>query len=105
MQVELNPRNIDSDKAADTGLLSLLGQNVAGKEVSEWQVIVALVIFLLLMVVEGSLIYGSIHSTISALGRNPLARSAVYKQLVQVLVAVIAVLAFGLATIYAVLQV
>ena len=105
LQLEVNPRNIAGGDTKNQSFLRILGQNVAGKQVSDWQAIIALVVFLLLLVVEGSLIYGSVHSSITALGRNPMARDAVYRQLAQVLLAVLAVLAFGVAIIYLVLQI
>jgi len=105
LQLEINPHNLAGGDAKNQSFLRILGQNVAGKQVSDWQAVVALVVFLLLLVVEGSLIYGSVHSSITALGRNPMARDAVYRQLAQVLLAVLAVLAFGVAIIYLVLQI
>jgi hypothetical protein len=105
LRLEVNPHNIAGGDAKNQSFLRILGQNVAGKQVSDWQAIIALVVFLLLLVVEGSLIYGSVHSSITALGRNPMARDAVYRQLAQVLLAVLAVLAFGVAIIYLVLQI
>ncbi len=105
LRVEISPHNLAGGDAKNQSFLRVLGQNVAGKQVSDWQAIIALVVFLLLLVVEGSLIYGSVHSSITALGRNPMARDAVYRQLAQVLLAVLAVLAFGIAIIYLVLQI
>lgn len=105
IQIVINPNDIPSGVSEQNSFLRVLGQNIAGKTVSDWQAIIALVIFLLILVVEGSLIYGSVHSTITALGRNPMAHDAVYKQLFQVVLTVMVVLAFGIATIYAVLQI
>ena len=105
LQIEVNPHNLAGGDAKNQSFLRILGQNVAGKQVSDGQAVIALVVFLLLLVVEGSLIYGSVHSSITALGRNPMARDAVYRQLAQVLLAVLAVLAFGVAIIYLVLQI
>lgn len=106
MRVELNPRSVTAGNAEDDRtFLRVVGERLTGKALREWQVIVSLVIFILLLVVEAALIYGAVHSTISALGRNPLARDAVYKQLLQVVLVVLSLLAFGIATIYAILQI
>lgn len=106
MSVELNPRSIaEGQSNQDDTFLRTLGQNITGRALKEWQVLTSLVIFILLLVVEAALIYGAIHSTITALGRNPLSREAVYKQLLQVAFMVFALLAFGMAVIYAILQV
>lgn len=103
LKIELNPRSIAGTDEAKKPLLVLFGQSLTGKDVSQWQVFAALVVFLILLIAEGSIIYGAIHSTITSLGRNPLAKKAVYKQLLQVLGLVLLVFAFGLSTIYVIL--
>ena len=105
IQININPRNIAGGSNKNKSFISVLGKNLAGKDVSDWQTVLAFIVFVLLIVVEGSLIYGSVHSSMMALGRNPMAHDAVYKQLAQVILAVLAVLAFGIATIYTVLQI
>ncbi len=107
VQIDVNPRTINSGEAAtqEKSFLQQLGQSLAGKSISDWQVVTVLVIFLLLLVVEGSLMYGAIHSAIISIGRNPLSRSGVYKQLLQVLVTAVAVLSIGMVVIFGVLKV
>lgn len=105
IEVSINQHIIPSSETSNKTFLKTLGQNISGKKVSDWQAVIALVVFILLLVVEAALIYGSVHSTFTALGRNPMAHDLVYKQLAQVILAVLAVLAFGIATIYAVLQI
>lgn len=106
MRMQISPASIAlSSKDANKTFLHNLGQSITGRSVSDWQVLSALVIFFLVLVIEGSLVYGAIHSSITALGRNPLSHDVVYKQLFQVLLAVLGVLAFGVSVIYAVLQV
>jgi hypothetical protein len=102
LKMDLNPRNV-ARSAKDTAFLVVFGRSLTGKSVSQIQVVVALVIFFFLLVVEGSIVYGAIYSTITALGRNPLARKVVYKQLFQVSLAAFVILAFGLSVIYVVL--
>lgn len=102
IRIELNPRNLSRSDKENTFLL-IFGRSLTGKAVNQLQVISALVIFFFLIVVEGSIVYGAIYSSITALGRNPLARTAVYKQLFQVGLVAFVVLAFGLSAIYAVL--
>lgn len=89
----------------DQSPLSKLGQAVAGKEVSEIRVIVGLIIFFIVLVAEGSIIYGAFSSAIGSLGRNPMARNIIIKELVRVLFVAIAVLVLGVAAIYAILAV
>jgi len=104
-RIEISPTSIAlASNDQNKSLLHNLGEGLAGRTVSDWQVLTAMIIFLVILIIEGSLVYGAIHSTIIALGRNPLAHDEVYKQLFQVLLAVLGILAFGMATIYAVIQ-
>jgi len=104
-RIEISPSSIAlATNDQSKSILHNLGMGLAGRTVSDWQVLTAMIIFLVILIIEGSLVYGAIHSTIIALGRNPLAHDEVYKQLFQVLLAVLGILAFGMATIYAVIQ-
>lgn len=104
-RIEISPTSIAlASNNQSSSILHNLGEGLAGRSISNWQVLAAMIIFLVILIIEGSLVYGAIHSTIIALGRNPLAHDEVYKQLFQVLLAVLGVLAFGMAVIYAVIQ-
>jgi hypothetical protein len=103
IKVNVEPQDRGRQAQKERPFLVLFGQSVTGKSVSQTQVIVAMVLFFLLLVVEGSIIYGAIHSTIISIGRNPLARSALYQQLLQVSWLSLLVLLFGLGAIYAIL--
>jgi uncharacterized membrane protein YidH (DUF202 family) len=83
--------------------LSAFARSLTGKEVNQWQILSALVIFFVLLVAVGSIIYSAVHSTIEALGRNPLAHTDIYKQLIQVVIISLGVLAFGGIIIYVIL--
>jgi hypothetical protein len=103
LSVEVNVRNDLSNKQSQKPFLLLFGQSVTGKQVNQWQVIAALLIFFLILVVEGSVIYGATHSSIEAIGRNPLASKAVHRQTLQIFITMLIVLFFGVIIIYAVL--
>lgn len=91
--------------AEEETALQRLGRSITGKEVGELQVIIALIIFLVVMVAEGSIIYGAVTSAITSLGRNPLAKNIIVKELLRVLGLTIIVLLVGLGAIYAVLNI
>lgn len=103
LKVNIEPRDMTQNSQKQSPFLLLFGQSVTGKQVTQTQVIVALVVFFLLLVVEGSVIYGAVHSTIISIGRNPLARGALYRQLLQVSWLSLVILLFGLGAIYAIL--
>jgi hypothetical protein len=92
-----------NDPNEGKSFIVLAGQSITGKEVGQAQVIASLVVLLIILILEGSIIYGAIHSTIGALGRNPLSRKAVFKQLLQVSWLALIVLFFGLGAIYLIL--
>jgi hypothetical protein len=60
-------------------------------------------IFFFLILVEGAIVYGATSSTIAAVGRNPLAKKIVYRQLFQVALIMLIIFGFGMSAIYALL--
>lgn len=89
--------------SATDSSLERLGRAVVGKDVGEIQVLSALVIFLIVLVAEGGIIYGAVSSAITALGRNPMARQIIQREMLRVVVIALTVLAVGVAAIYAIL--
>lgn len=83
--------------------LARLGRAIVGKEVNEIQVVIAVIIFFIVLVAEGGIIYGAVSSAITSLGRNPMARKFIRRELARVLVIAVLVLLIGLAAVYAVL--
>jgi hypothetical protein len=100
--VDINPKAIEPTTQRQSFLV-LFGESLTGKDVTALQVGVAFLIFFLVLIIEGSIIYGSIYSSIIALGRNPLSKSAVYKDLVQVTILALAILASGVGAIFLIL--
>lgn len=84
--------------------LEKIGQVVVGRDVSALQVVIALLILLLLIVIEGTIIYASVDGYIKSLGRNPLARKSLLRGLLHSFVMVVGILLTGGALIYGVLQ-
>ncbi len=103
MRISLDTKLIGKGQVDSS--LERLGKSVAGKEVSEIRVIVALIMFLLVLFAEGGILYGSTSSAITSLGRNPLAGYVIRRQLIQVMLVAFGVLAIGLTSIYLILWV
>lgn len=96
----------NQEAARTDSSLQRLGTAISGSDdVTELQVAAALVIFLVVLVAEGAIIYGAVSSTISALGRNPLARKIILKEAIRVLFITFGVLVIGLGAIYMILRV
>lgn len=105
LRIVIAPQNIVQVEKNNSSFLQVIGEGIVGRTINNWQVATVLAIFVMLIIVEGSLVYGAIHGSIISLGRNPLAKEAVYKQLSQALIVVGVVFAFGSAIIYLVLQI
>lgn len=85
--------------------LQRLGRSIVGRDVGELQVIVALIIFFIVLVSEGSIIYGAVSSGIISIGRNPLAKGAIKHELIRIFALALIVLLIGLGAIYLILTV
>ena len=104
IKINLDHKAASNQQASATdSSLERLGRAVVGKDVGEIQVVAALIIFLIVLVAEGGIIYGAISSSIVALGRNPMAQKIIQKELIRVVLIALSVLALGVAAIYAVL--
>jgi hypothetical protein len=103
--INLDQRSFADGQSTSNSVLARIGQSIAGKSVGEVRVLIALIIFLIVLVAEGGIIYGAISSAITAMGRNPLASKEIRKELAKVLLIAFGVLAVGLAAIYGILWV
>lgn len=103
MSINLDHATIVGAPAQSGGTLQRLGKSLTGHDIGTARVAVALVIFILVIVAEGDIIYGAVSSAITSLGRNPLAGATIKRGMVNVLLVVSLVLVVGLGTIYAVL--
>ena len=83
--------------------MSKLGKSLVGRDVGEIRVLIALLVFMIVLIAEGGIIYGAVSSAITALGRNPLARKVIQREMLQVFVVAIIVLVVGLGAMYAIL--
>lgn len=102
IKIDLSSKGTNGTSGTDSSL-SRLGRTLVGKPVSDLRVIVSLVIFLVVLMAEGGIIYGAISSSITSLGRNPLAHNVIKKELVKVGLIALMVLGIGVAAMYAVL--
>jgi hypothetical protein len=82
-------------------------QNVAnafaGKTVSTLPILISLGIFLVTLLVVVSIVYSMVHSSIISVGRNPMSQAAVYRNVMQMSVLVLGILAVAVIAIYMVL--
>lgn len=104
MRVNLDHMAASNQQASATdSSLERLGRAIVGKDVGEIQVLAAVVIFLVVLVAEGGIIYGAVSSAITALGRNPMAKQIIRKEMARVVAIALFVLGMGVGAIYAIL--
>jgi hypothetical protein len=76
---------------------------VAGKQVKTLPIILSVVIFIITLIVVVAIIYSLIHGSIISVGRNPMAQSAVYRNVLQLSALVVGVIAVAMFAIFMIL--
>lgn len=81
----------------DMNAIEKLAKSIAGHSVSTARVVVSTVIALITVLGLVTIIYTSVYGSIVAIGRNPLARTSIFRTLATVggMISVISLLAFG----------
>lgn len=103
VKVNLNHPGGGSGISQSDSSLARIGRSLVGRQVGETRVVVAMILFFIVLIAEGGILYGAISSAITALGRNPLARKIIRKELLRVVIIAVLVLAFGVAAVYGIL--
>jgi hypothetical protein len=93
----------EPDKTLIPASLQNLANTIAGKSVSSLPVIISAAIFLITIIIVVAIVYTMIRSSIISVGRNPMAQSAVYRDVIQLSALVLAILGVGIIAIYLVL--
>lgn len=103
VKVNLDAKGLGRAADNSTSPLASIGRTITGKDVSDVRVLVSLVVFLLVLLSEGSILYGAISSAMKSVGRNPLAKTAITKELVRVALIAVGVLVLGVGAVCALL--
>lgn len=91
------------DQTIIPAALQNIANALAGKKVDTLPILISAGIFLVTLIVVSSIIYSMIRSSIISVGRNPMAQSAVYRDVIQLSALVLAILAVAVIAIYLVL--
>lgn len=105
VRISLDQKAISTITQKEDSSLEKLGKSIVGKEVSEIRVIVAIILFVMVLIAEGGIIYGAVSSAITSLGRNPLAKDVIRSEVLRVILVAMGVLVIGLAALYMILWV
>jgi hypothetical protein len=93
----------EPDKTLIPASIQNLANALAGKNVSSLPILISGAIFLVTIIVVVSIVFSMVRSSIISVGRNPMSQSAIYRDLIQLSVLVVVILAVGMASIYLVL--
>ncbi|HXE10227.1 MAG TPA: hypothetical protein VN554_02265 [Verrucomicrobiae bacterium] len=85
------------------GFLSRAASSIANKPVSPTRAYLSLVVLAATLFITGSMFYGGIRGGITAIGRNPLAKRAVSRGLVQAILFGMIVFILGMLAVYEIL--
>ncbi|MDB5183106.1 MAG: rane protein of unknown function [Candidatus Saccharibacteria bacterium] len=92
------------DKTIIPSTIQNLANALAGKTVNALPILLSVGIFIVTLIVVVSIIYALIHSSIISVGRNPMSQSAVYRNVIQLSLLVVVILAVAVIAIYMVLR-
>lgn len=91
------------DKTIIPSAVQNIANAIAGRKVNTLPILISMGIFAVTLVVVVSIIYSMIRSSIISVGRNPMSQSAVYRDVIQLSVLVLAILSVATIAIYLVL--
>lgn len=77
---------------------------IVNKPVAAWRIYFGLVILLGTIIVAGSMLYSGVRNGMVAIGRNPLARSSIMRNLLQVVLTSVIIFVLGLFGVYLLLK-
>ena len=83
--------------------LQNIANALAGKQVKTLPIILSVVVFIITLIVVVAIIYSLIHGSIISVGRNPMAQSAVYRNVLQLSALVVGVIAASMFAIFMIL--
>ena len=91
------------DKTLIPTAIQNIANALAGRTVNTLPILISLGIFVVTIIVVSSIVYSMIRSSIISVGRNPMAQSAVYRDVIQLSALVLGILAVAVIAIYLIL--
>lgn len=86
------------------GFLQKAAQTLANKPVADIRVYVAVGLLFICVILAGSLLYAGVRSSMISIGRNPLAKGSIMRNLLQVTLIALIVFIVGLFAVYLILK-
>jgi hypothetical protein len=98
-----NPLALNQDVHV-TGWLQHVGDTISSKPVNPVRLYGALVVLIIAIVTAGSMMYSGVHTSMVAIGRNPLAKKSILRSLIIVVFVALVVVIVGLGAVYLLLK-
>jgi hypothetical protein len=86
------------------GFIQKASESIANKSVTPVRVYISLAVLLITAVIVCTVLYAGIRSSMTSLGRNPLARKGIMRNLLQIVLVGIIILIVGLFAVYLLLK-
>lgn len=100
--VDKNP--LAKENSGAPALLSQAGRAISGRTVSAARLYLGALVFLIGIVVAGSIIYAGVRSSIIAIGRNPLSKKSIFRSMVGVTASSLIVFLISIIGVYLLLK-
>lgn len=84
--------------------LAKTSRGIAGKDVSMPRVYMAFVLMVTTTLIAGSLLYGAVRGSLIAIGRNPLSKKMIVRNMIQVVIISLIIFVIGTFTVYLILR-
>jgi hypothetical protein len=105
VSISHNPAYTRTREAGVPQFLSKAAEVVTNEPVSAFRIYASLTIMLLTFILSGSLLYSGVRTSLTAIGRNPLARHSIFQSLLQVMLVSIIIFTIGIIAVYLLLKV
>ncbi|HEU4914669.1 MAG TPA: hypothetical protein VFT16_04695 [Candidatus Saccharimonadales bacterium] len=105
VSVAHNPLYEKEKEAGVPDFLSKAAELVTSRPVSAFRIYVSMAVIILSFIIAGSILFAGVRSGMTAIGRNPLAKRSIVRNLIQVTLMSLIVFAIGLFAVYLVLRI
>jgi hypothetical protein len=105
VSVAHNPSYSQQDKAGVPHFLESLVQAVTDKPVTAFRIYASLAIVIICALIAGAIMFAGVRTGMIAVGRNPLAKKIISRNLIQVILMALIVFVIGLIAVYLLLRI
>lgn len=103
VNISIGPPSKSAD-TADKGFLQRSAKAITGKDVSQIRIVIGSFVAIIAIIALVALIYSTVYATIIAIGRNPLAKQAVFRTLFSVMAMAFLTAGAAVGAIYLILH-